>query len=70
MNKSIWLSAADFVRKNVWDSVLTSVSNSVLTFVRNSANHSVWRSIIVVRRFVQNSVEHSVSQSIKEMNNE
>jgi len=69
MNKSIWLSVGDFVRINVWDSALTSMSNSANYSVwRSCTNHSAWHSIMVVRHAVQNSVEHSVSQSIKEIN--
>ena len=62
---------ADFVRKNVWDSVLTSMGNSANYSVwRSCANHSAWRSVMVARHSVQNFVEHSVSQSIKEMNDQ
>jgi hypothetical protein len=58
----IWLSVAD-ICNNLWNYVLTSTR-------RSSANHSAWRSIMVVRHVVEKSVEHSVSQSIKEMNDE
>jgi hypothetical protein len=75
MNESIYLSLAEFVRKNVWESVFTFTNHpscvaSCVAFRawHSSANHTTWRSLIVVRHVVQNSVEHSVSQLIKEIN--
>jgi hypothetical protein len=67
MNESIYLSLAELVRKNVYDSVLTSANHPAW---HSSVNNSAWRSVMVVRRVVQNSVEHSVSQSIEEMNDQ
>jgi len=67
MNESIYLSLAELVRKNVYDSVLTSANHPSW---HSSVNNSAWRSVMVVRHAVQNSVEHFVSQLIKEINDE
>jgi hypothetical protein len=71
MNQSIWLSVADFVRKNVWESVFTFTNHP--SCMASCVAFRAWHSSanqIVVKHVVQNSVEHSVSQSIKEMNDQ